>query len=118
MFFSAFQMKYNTKSIKKLPKINNSEKWLIIDVRPKEEWLESHITNSINIPHHLFRLIYSKKVIKDKKILFISSAGHSHLDLYRLLKKHNFKVYILMGGWKKVHHTDELDKILTYNPID
>ncbi|WP_424526738.1 rhodanese-like domain-containing protein [Spiroplasma endosymbiont of Glossina fuscipes fuscipes] len=118
MFFSAFQMKYNTKSIKKLPKINDSEKWLIIDVRPKEEWLESHITNSINIPHHLFRLIYSKKVIKDKKILFISSAGHSHLDLYQLLKKHNSKVYILMGGWKKVHQTDKLDKILTYNPID
>ncbi|WP_258267039.1 rhodanese-like domain-containing protein [Spiroplasma poulsonii] len=60
-------MKYNTKSIKKLPKINNSEKWLIIDVRPKEEWLESHITNSINIPHHLFRLIYSKKLLKIKK---------------------------------------------------
>ncbi|WP_425380201.1 rhodanese-like domain-containing protein [Spiroplasma endosymbiont of Stenodema calcarata] len=111
-------MKYNTKSIKKLAKINNSNKWLIIDIRPKEEWTESHIINSINIPHHLFRIIYSKKVVKGKKILFVSSGGHSHLDLYRLLKKHNFKVYILMGGWKKVHQTESLDNIITYNPID
>ncbi|AGM24716.1 rhodanese-like domain-containing protein [Spiroplasma chrysopicola] len=118
MFLTAFQMKYQTKSVKKLPKIANSNKWLIVDIRPKEEWTESHIINSISVPHHLFKLIYYKKIDKSKKILFVSSAGHSYLDLYKLLRKHNFKVYILNGGWKKIHQTTEFDEFLTYNPID
>ncbi|AHF58174.1 rhodanese-like domain-containing protein [Spiroplasma eriocheiris] len=118
MFFSSFQMKYNTKQLKKLPKIITSPKWLVVDVRPKEDWKESHVINSINVPHHLFKLLYHKKIDKNKKILFISQGGRSHLDLYKLLRKHNFKVYILDGGWKKLHETPEYDEYLTYSPID
>jgi rhodanese-related sulfurtransferase len=66
MFLTSFQMKYNTKNIKKLPKIIESQKWQIIDFRPKEEWLESHVINSINV-HHLFKITYYKKLDKKKK---------------------------------------------------
>lgn len=65
---------------------------LLIDVRTKEEYLEKHATQAVNIPVQLIERYY-KYIPKDKEIIVYCRTGSRSHMAATYLKKQGRKVY-------------------------
>ncbi|MCT4640998.1 MAG: rhodanese-like domain-containing protein [Bacteriovoracaceae bacterium] len=100
----------------------NFEKYVLIDVRNKEEFNISHIKSSINIPY----ASYKKEILKlnrNKKYIVYCSVGYRSGKVVQYMKEHGIVGYNLYGGifsWynqgKKVYSKgSETKNIHTYS---
>lgn len=70
---------------------------MIVDVRSRKEFAESHLKNSINIP--LDELEEKEKKLSHKKVIFVCHAGGQSVIAARLLSKTGRKdMCVLRGG--------------------
>ena len=82
-----------------IEKIMKEKEYVIIDVRTKEEYDESHVVNSINIPYDE---IDSKIDIDKDKIIFVyCKSGRRSSIAYDTLKSLGYTVYDL-GAYDKI----------------
>lgn len=83
-----------------IEKIMKDKEYVIIDVRTKEEYDESHVVNSINIPYDE---IDSKIEIDKDKIIFVyCKSGRRSSIAYDTLKNLGYTVYDL-GAYDKIN---------------
>lgn len=67
--------------------------YVIVDVRTKEEYQESHLKNAINIPYN--EIDEDTKLDKNKTILVYCKSGNRSGIAKRTLEQLGFKVYDL-----------------------
>lgn len=80
---------------------NNSEDYLLIDVRTKKEYQRGFIPNAINIPLDELRDTLTKVEIKEKTILIYCQKGLRGYLARLIFKHHNFtNTASLAGGYK------------------
>lgn len=73
--------------------IMKKKDYIIIDVRTKEEYEESHIKNSINIPYN--EINKDSNIAKDKIIFVYCKSGARSKKAYDTLKELGYEVYDL-----------------------
>lgn len=89
----------NTEKESEIDKIMKEKEYVIIDVRTKEEYNESHVVNSLNIPYDE---IDSKiDIDKDKVIFVYCKSGRRSSIAYDTLTNLGYKVYDL-GAYDKI----------------
>lgn len=74
-----------------LNKIMEENQYIIIDVRTKDEYLESHVIDSINIPYDEI----DETIDKSKVILVYCKSGKRSEIAYNKLKTLGYEVYDL-----------------------
>jgi len=114
LFFrsSAFKMKYKTKKSSQLKKIIlNDKKWQVIDIRNSISYQEHHLDGTINIPNTDFSKKYFKLINNKKNVLIINGNYRSNLDVYTVLKKHNFKTWILMENYENLRNNELFENL-------
>jgi NADPH-dependent 2,4-dienoyl-CoA reductase/sulfur reductase-like enzyme/rhodanese-related sulfurtransferase len=73
---------------------------LLVDVRTKEEWEESHMDGAMLIPHFELRDNLDK-LPKDREIIITCAIGLRGHIAYRILDQNGFtKISNLTGGWR------------------
>lgn len=85
--------KYNLKTSNDYKEIMQEKDYLIIDVRTKEEYSESHVKGAINIPYD--EINKDSDIPKDKTIFVYCKSGARSKIAYTTLKELNFEVYDL-----------------------
>lgn len=80
-------------SNEELNEIIKKDNYTIIDVRTKEEYEESHIKDSINIPYD--EITEDSNIDKNKTILVYCRSGKRSNMAYQTLKDLGYKVYDL-----------------------
>ena len=88
------------KKLTKLEEIINKNNYVIIDVRTKEEYEESHIKGAINIPYD--QIDEKTKLDKKKDILVYCKSGVRSNKAYNTLKDLGYKVTDL-GAYDKIN---------------
>ncbi len=92
----------NYSNMKKMLKDN--PQIIVLDVRTRDEYIEKHLDNAINIPmHEIDRKI--EKVVKDRNeviIVYCQYGGRSRKVSNKLKKMGYVNVYNLEGGIKAV----------------
>ncbi|MAT80007.1 MAG: rhodanese [Flavobacteriales bacterium] len=80
--------------------IDNSNDFIVIDVRTPEEYKIKRIKNSININFYDEKFIHFFKIYeKDENILIYCRSGRRSLEAVKNLSKKGFKnIYDLKGG--------------------
>ena len=73
--------------------IMKEKEYIIIDVRTKVEYEESHIKNSINIPYN--EINKDSNIAKDKIIFVYCKSGARSKKAYDTLKELGYEVYDL-----------------------
>ena len=81
-------------------KMDNSNDFIIVDVRTPEEYMIKRIKNSININFYDEKFIDFFKIYdKDENILIYCRSGRRSLEAVKNLSKKGFKnIYDLKGG--------------------
>ena len=69
------------------------EKYVIIDVRTKEEYDELHVKDSINIPYD--DIDKAIDIDKDMNVFVYCKSGNRSSIAYKTLKEMGYKVYDL-----------------------
>lgn len=82
-----------------IKKLMTENEYIIIDVRTKEEYNESHIKEAINIPYN--ELDESDTFDKEKIIFVYCKSGNRSKIAYDTLKKLGYTVYDL-GAFKEI----------------
>ncbi len=82
----------NVKNERTLEEIIASESYIIVDVRTKEEYDESHVVGSINIPYDE---IENYSLDKDKTIIVYCRSGNRSKIAYDTLISLGYDVYDL-----------------------
>ena len=100
MIFSIFFVVGCTNELDEIIKKNN---YIIVDVRTKEEYDESHVKNSINIPYD--EIDENTDLDKNKTIIVYCRSGARSKKAYDTLKDLGYDVYDL-GAFDKI----KLDK--------
>lgn len=72
-------------------------RYVFIDIRPKREYDQWHLPNTISIPEHELMLNY-EKLDKSKTYIIICQRGQNSRDVVHYLNLHGFKAYNLSGG--------------------
>lgn len=80
----------NSSEVEKIMKDNN---YIIIDVRTKEEYDESHLVDAINIPYD--EIDETTNIDESKTILVYCKSGNRSGIAYNTLKDLGYKVYDL-----------------------
>jgi rhodanese-related sulfurtransferase len=113
LFFrsNAFKRNYRTKNLKQLRKINESPRWQIVDIRNGIAFEEHHLLNATNIPNTEFAHKFFNLIQKDKHILLVNSDYRSNLNIYKILKKHHLKVYILFANYDDIRNNADFDDL-------
>ena len=83
----------NTKEQSELDKILAEKNYIVVDVRTHEEYENSHIVDSINIPYD--EIDESTELDKNKTILVYCKSGNRSSKAYDTLKSLGYKVYDL-----------------------
>lgn len=73
--------------------IMETEEYIIIDVRTKEEYEEGHIANAINVPYD--EIDSTIDITKDTVIFVYCKSGNRSTKAYNALKKLGYEVYNL-----------------------
>lgn len=84
--------------------ITDLSKYQIIDVRTKEEFSESHIPNSQNIPVENLIDEQIPNLKKDMPLLVYCETGARSLVACQILDQHNYKTHNLVGGLTAWNH--------------
>lgn len=87
------QEKEETKTDKDYKEIMKDHDYIIIDVRTKEEYEESHIKGAINIPYN--EINKDSNIDKDKIIFVYCRSGNRSNKAYGTLKELGYEVYDL-----------------------
>lgn len=84
----------------KLKELAKDKNTLLIDIRTKEEFEESHINSAINIPlHDLMYNIDEIEDFKEKNIIVYCRSGHRSITACNLLELEGFNnIYNLKYG--------------------
>lgn len=82
-------------SKEKLDALIEEENYIILDVRTKDEYNQSHIVGSINIPHN--ELNDGMQLDKDKNILVYCQSGRRSQIAKETLENLGYTVYDLGG---------------------
>ncbi len=89
-----------------MQKVERKEKFVLLDVRTKEEYIQGHIKGSIFIPHTNIKTEYKKLGCKCHEIIVYCQIGEKSRLAGESLAKLGFgKVINLLGGitsWEKV----------------
>ena len=80
-----------SKKESKLDKIISDNNYIIVDVRTKEEYDESHIKGSINIPYD--EIDDKTNLDKNKTIIVYCRSGNRSSKAYNTLKDLGYDVY-------------------------
>ena len=72
---------------------------VLIDVRPSNEYIESHIPGSINIPQE--ELSEYIEDYRDRPIIIICRAGVLSKYIAYILRRKGYKAYYLVGGFER-----------------
>ncbi len=80
-----------SKTESKLDKIISDNNYIIVDVRTKEEYDESHIKGSINIPYD--EIDEKTNLDKNKTIIVYCRSGNRSSKAYNTLKDLGYNVY-------------------------
>jgi len=83
----------------KLDKILAEDNYIVVDVRTKEEYEESHVVDSINIPYD--EISKSTNLDKDKIILVYCKSGNRSSIADKTLTNLGYEVYDL-GALSKI----------------
>jgi phage shock protein E len=101
------QQDFNLDSDSFLKKINEGSKYIILDVRTKEEFFEGHIINSLNID--IYNKDFREKInsLDRQKTYFVyCRSGHRSHSAVKFMHNIGFdQVYNLKGGiieWKGI----------------
>ncbi len=88
----------SAKKVKEM--IDNDEFDLIIDLRNKENYEKSHLTNSINIPiNEITDMLNYLEKYKERSILLYCGIGHQSKTVGKVLVLNGFsKIYTLSNG--------------------
>jgi rhodanese-related sulfurtransferase len=94
----------NEESLKKMIERDELKRFIIIDVREKDEYLKEHIKGARLVPLTEIHNIDLSDV-KDKPVLFhCRSGGRTKMHIEKLIKTGCTKMYCIDGGieqWKK-----------------
>lgn len=77
-----------------IAKLAADKNTIIVDVRTKDEYEDTHIKDAINIPYNE---IIASNLDKNKTILVYCQSGNRSKKAYNALKKLGYKVYDLGG---------------------
>ena len=77
----------------------NNPLYHIIDIREKNEFLESHIEGSINIPYNVLLNNFERILSKNYKYYIICSKGKTSIEIVRIINSKGFSAYSLIGGY-------------------
>lgn len=83
----------NLKTSNDYKEIMQEKEHVIIDVRTKEEYAESHIKNAINIPYD--EINKDSNIDKDKVVFVYCRSGARSKKAYDTLKELGYEVYDL-----------------------
>lgn len=75
--------------------VNRYPNVLIIDVRPKEEYRDSHIRHAINIPYEEERVW---NLPKDRELVVYCERGSASMFAARQLQEQGYDVMSVAGG--------------------
>ena len=76
-----------------LEQIVSENNYVVVDVRTREEYLESHVVGAVNIPYDT--IDENVNLDKDKKILVYCRSGKRSSIAYETLKKIGYDVFDL-----------------------
>ncbi|MCF8010684.1 MAG: FAD-dependent oxidoreductase [Clostridiales bacterium] len=76
----------------------NENEYVLLDVRTEDEYEESHIEGSVNIPVDNIRERI-KEIPADKKLLIYCKIGLRAYIAYRILSQRGYEAYNLSGGY-------------------
>jgi len=82
-----------------LNKIIETNNYIIVDVRTKEEFAEGHLVDAINIPYD--QIDENVVLDKEKTILVYCRSGKRSSIAYKTLENLGFKVYD-MGAYSEI----------------
>nr|NP_053945.1 molybdopterin biosynthesis protein [Porphyra purpurea]P51335.1 RecName: Full=Probable molybdopterin-synthase adenylyltransferase; AltName: Full=MoaD protein adenylase; AltName: Full=Molybdopterin-converting factor subunit 1 adenylase; AltName: Full=Sulfur carrier protein MoaD adenylyltransferase [Porphyra purpurea]AAC08221.1 ORF382 [Porphyra purpurea] len=90
----------------------NSFKYIILDVRSKEEYEESHLDKAVNLPiKDMKKRYYSDLNLQDKISFIYCSVDSRSIFAYNFLRKQEFKVIRVKGGlssWTNIIGNEKL----------
>ncbi len=89
-------------SLKQAMGIMNKRNAIIIDVKSKEEYAESHLLKSINVPIENFKKV-APSIIRNKnqRVILYCSTGTRSLAAYEMLRDMGYYyVYNILEGVK------------------
>jgi len=82
-----------------IKKIMAENKYVIVDVRTKEEYNQGHLIDSINIPYNELQ---QAKLDNNKVILVYCASGNRSSMAYNILTNLGYEVYD-MGAFSKIN---------------
>ena len=82
----------------------NLKEYILIDVRSRREYKETHLNNSINIPLYEIKKDIIKLIKnKNKKLLLVCQSGIRSAKAVKILEDLGYKeVYNLKGGLENI----------------
>jgi rhodanese-related sulfurtransferase len=89
-------MKFEAISSKDLDRYINDRSAVIIDIRPKEEYEQSHLRGAVNVPYEILQK--SCVMWKDKCLILYCERGSTSLMAARELSKQGYRVKTVIGG--------------------
>lgn len=89
------------KTIKTIDFINNinNPEYIIIDIRDKNEFLNSNIPNSINIPYTTLKNKYKILLSKNNNYFIICTKGITSIEMSAFLNNHGYNAISVLGGY-------------------
>ncbi len=84
-------------------KFKNIKEGIIIDIRDKKDYDLFHISNSINYPLSYLKDNYKTLLNKKTRYYLICYIGKSSNTLSKELRKENYNIYYIKGGYKKIN---------------
>lgn len=87
------------KEVSELDKILEEKNYIIVDVRNEDEYLESHLVGSVNIPYNT--ITSNTNLDKSKTILVYCKSGRRSAIAKETLLELGYKVYD-MGAYSKI----------------
>ncbi len=101
---------------------NNRQTYLMIDIRPPEEFSAGHIENAVNKPHpELISYLNSINSVQYPKIILISNNGQSSAFYTCLLRLYGFgNVYSMnygMAAWNNAFSSEWLSALYQFDDV-
>lgn len=80
----------------------NNPYYKIIDIREQNEYYQSHLAKSINIPYLQLLNNFERILSKNYIYFIICTKGKTSLDLVKILNAKGFKAYSINGGFNVI----------------
>lgn len=91
-------MSFDTISAGNILKYSEDSRYMIIDIRDRNEYIRGHIPGAINLPYADFDM-YMRRLSRNKTYIFYCDRGSTSLLAARKCYRNGYDVLSLVGGY-------------------